>query len=203
MPSTPPLFFSPFFFFFFFLFGQLLTSYESISTVFAISVSTAPTGTSAPIASPMRASSTPATDLFQSLSPSTTSLHYLAHITARLAITASTVTGLFATRAQASKLTSKAIDTSVLYATTPTSVRAARPAPQISTTELTLSSSSRLLSAMSMLPPWAITRMASVCLSWETVVDVLHPNLPRPPQHHQPTQPPKFRPLLTFSQLNP
>ena len=163
---------------------------------------TALIGTSVHLAFPMPTSSMLATDSYQFTNPSMI-LHHCPDLSpTRPAITASTVTALFATKTMVFNPTSRETDTSVLFVTILTSVLRARPALQTHTTALTLSSNSRHRSATSVSQLWEITRMVNVCRLWVTVslVAALHPSPLRPHHLSQQMLPLKCRPLLISSQ---
>lgn len=172
----------------------------STSMAFVTSASTAQTGTSVRLATLMLASSIRATASYQSTSHLTIPQCCQDHTAVRLVTTASTATDLFATQETVYNLILRAIGTSALSATIPTFALAAKPALRTHTTELTLSSSSRLLSVMSVLLLWVIMRMESQCQLWAIVVAALHPSLPRPPQLNPQMPQLKSKQLLIFSQ---
>lgn len=110
----------------------------STSMEFATSASTAQTGTSALLACQVPLLSTLVTDSFPFTNLSVTWPPCLDPMAARPVITASTVMVLSATKAIVPNLISREIDSSVLFATTPTSVLAAKLALQTHITRLTL-----------------------------------------------------------------
>ncbi len=103
----------------------------SIFTVFVTSAWIVQTGTSALPVFQMPALFILDTALCQSTNPSQTLQDYPRYIAARHVTTASTVTVRYATLAMVPRPISKETDISALFATTPISVPAARPALQI------------------------------------------------------------------------